>query len=403
MTAVPETQYRFLAGQNEYMKRHGICIHSICSPGKYLLKIEQRDGAHVYPVSISRKISPILDFISLVRLVFLLRSIRPDILHVSTPKASLIGAVAGKLARVPSIIYYVRGSATENERGLKRMIYRCFEWLTAKLSDQTVCVSPSLLKFMRSEGIVRESEGTVAADGMSNGIDIDVFNPTRVYKQSCYCQQIIQWLDEDCEIIGFVGRLASDKGIGELEQSWQSLKKDYPNLRLLLVGEWDKIASVDRDVISRLKQDEHVCLPGVVADVVPWLKVIDVLAFPTHGTEGFPNAVAEAAAMEIPVVGSDVIGVVDAIVDGETGVIIPKNDSRALTDAIAGYLDDPMKRKADGARARLRVIEKFQRIRIWKSLLRIYQEALCDQGLGELAGQLDDGADDNKSQSQRAA
>jgi glycosyltransferase involved in cell wall biosynthesis len=403
VTAIPETQFRFLDGQNAFMKRHGFHIQSICSPGRFLQELEMRDGVSTYPVAISRKISPLLDLVSLFRMVLLFRSIKPDILHVSTPKASLLGALAGRLACVPLIIYYVRGSVTENERGVVRALYRWLEWLTARLSDRTVCVSPSLLQFMRNEGIVDSTEGTVVADGMSNGIDIDLFSPSRVFDDSIYCQQVLQWKNEGCDIVGFVGRLAVDKGINDLEIAWRNLKTLHPQVRLLLVGEWDMVAPVPSDVRKRLEQDEHVFITGVVNDVVPWLKVVDILAFPTHGTEGFPNAIAEAAAMEIPVVGSDAIGVVDAISDGITGAIIPKKDPDSLATFIGEYINNSDKRKCHGINARLRVVEKFQKSRIWNSLLHLYKEFLEEQELSALADSLNHTDDDKENICQRVA
>ncbi|MBL4883503.1 MAG: glycosyltransferase [Planctomycetaceae bacterium] len=403
VTAIPETQFRFLDGQNAFMKAHGFQLHSICSQGDFLHELETRDGVSTYPVSISRKISPVSDFVSLLRLVSQLRSIKPDILHVSTPKAALLAALAGKFAQVRSIIYYARGSATENERGFKRLLYRLLERLTVKLSDKTICVSPSLLPFMRSEGILNREEGIVAAQGMSNGINIEVFDPTRLFSESVYSPQVLQWKIEGRPIIGFVGRLAVDKGIGELETAWRSLKMSHPDARLLLVGGWDTSAPVSEDVKRRLEQDDHVCLTGVVTDVVPWLKEIDILAFPTHGTEGFPNAVAEAAAMEVPVVGSQVIGVVDAIVHETTGLIIPKQDSVSLTTAISEYLDNPEKRRSHGTNARQRIVEKFQRNCIWNGLLDIYKDVLKERGASGLANQLSEPVDDTNRKSQRAA
>ena len=81
-----------------------------------------------------------------------------------------------------------------------------------------------------------------------------------------------------------------------------------------------------------------------VDDTRPYYAAMDVLALPSH-REGFPYAILEASAMELPVVATRVPGCVDAVVDGVTGTLVPAFDALALADAIAGYMEDPQLRR----------------------------------------------------------
>ena len=84
----------------------------------------------------------------------------------------------------------------------------------------------------------------------------------------------------------------------------------------------------------------RVRLTGLVHDMPAHYRAMDVLALPTY-REGFPNTPLEAAAMGIPVVATRVVGCVDAVVDGETGTLVPPRDASSLARALAAYLDSP--------------------------------------------------------------
>lgn len=368
ITTIPLTQWAFLRGQNHYMSQRGFEIHTIASPGKRLAEVGRRDGAVTHSIRISRTISPCADIISIIRLLFCLREIKPDIVHLSTPKAALLGAIAAWAARVPIRIFFVRGLITETTRGLRRGVFRLLETLTARLCHQHICVSHSLLAFARSESILTEKQGIVLVNGMSNGIDTGRFDPTI----TAHNEAVLNTADEDILIIGFVGRLARDKGIEELAQSWGLLREEYPHLRLLLVGPWE--TEIANDLSAGLESDSRVWMTGFVDDVIPYYCAMSLFVYPSHGTEGFPNSPMEAAAMGLPVVASRVVGCVDAVQDGVTGALIPPHDPTALTDAIRLYLNNPDLRHRHGQAGRERVLREFRQETIWEAL---YQEYVC--------------------------
>lgn len=377
ITAIARTQLSFLRGQNPFVARAGFQMHAIASPDESLHELHRRDGVQIHPVKISRKIAPLSDIISVIRLVRVLRRVQPTILHVSTPKAALLGAVAGLFALVPIRLYLVRGLATENARGVRRLAYRCLERLTSRLCHRTLFVSRSLESFARSEGIVSErSSYGVLANGMSNGINVDRFQPgpSRFGPPESDVR-------EGQPVIGFVGRLAKDKGIEELAGAWSRLRDEFPDARLLLVGDWESEDPVSNDIRRQLEQDPRVEITGFVDDVVPYYRRMSLFAFPSHGTEGFPNAPMEAAAMALAVVATRVVGCVDAVVDGITGTLVSPRDAAMLTDAIRQYLARPAVRRSHGAAGRIRVLREFRQERIWQAACDEYVQLLESRGL----------------------
>lgn len=382
VTTIPGTLWGFLGGQIGYMKARGLQVHAISSPEERLKQLAEREQIPIHGIRIERKIKPFRDMVTILRLWRELRRLRPHILQLGTPKASLLGAIAAWAARVPVRIFMWHGSITENVSGLNRVVYWCAERLTAKLCHQTISVSPSLLSYCRKQGLVGPTEGIVILNGMCNGIDTDRFSPhdETIREESLRIAKSID-LSSDSIVIGFVGRLAFDKGVDELAAAWRLLREELANLHLLVLGDWEKENPVCTTIRAALENDSRVHLIGRVEDVVPFYKLMDVLVLPTHGTEGFPTVPMEAAAMGIPTVTTRVVGAVDAVEDGVTGTLVPARDAAALAHALRRYLADPELRQQHGQAGRERVLQDFRPEDIWEALYQEYVRLLREKGL----------------------
>jgi len=154
-----------------------------------------------------------------------------------------------------------------------------------------------------------------------------------------------------------------------------------PEVRLVVVGAFEGYDEVPAAARARMEDDPRIVFTGFLADPAPAYALMDLLALPSY-REGFPNAVLEAAAMEIPTVTTDATGCVDAVVDGVTGKIVPVGDSAALAEALGGYLTDDELRRRHGRAARERVVRDFTPEDIWKALLDEYVRLLAAKGLG---------------------
>jgi len=380
VTTIPMTQWTFLRGQNAYMRERGFELHAISSPGPYLDQLVHRDRVAAHPVTISRKIAPVSDLVTLFRLIIVLRRIRPSIVHLSTSKGALLGAIAAWITGVPIRIFLVRTLFTENVRGFWRFPLRWLERLTVRLCHMSICVAPSQLDFARAEGILGREQGIVPAHGMSNGIDSERFDPAVVEAADLATWRPGLTGSIGTTVIGFVGRLARDKGIEDLFDAWQEVRSESPDAVLLLVGPWEEEDEVSQAVRLGLESDPRVVLVGNHNDVTQFYKRISIFVYPSHGTEGFPNAPMEAAAMALRVIASRVVGCVDAVVDGVTGTLVPPRDPRALAAAIRRYLKDPELRGEHGRAGRERVVRDFRQEPIWEALYQVYLQALKKGG-----------------------
>jgi lipopolysaccharide/colanic/teichoic acid biosynthesis glycosyltransferase len=182
-------------------------------------------------------------------------------------------------------------------------------------------------------------------------------------------------------VIGFVGRFTRDKGISELCSAFQRLKSAFPDVRLLLVGDFEDGDPVDPAVRAQLESDPHVHLCRAwVPDTAPYYGMMNVLALPSY-REGFPNVPLEAQAASVPVVTTTVTGAVDSVLDGTTGRLVPPRDEAALADALRELLDDPEKCRRMGEAGTDWVRAQFAQEFVWEALIADYNRVLRETPL----------------------
>src|ERR1700753_520322 len=133
-----------LSGRVRGLLRAGFRVRVVCSPGRMLERFAAMEGIETDAIAMRRGISPLLDLVALIRLWWLLTRLRPDITEFSTPKAGLLGNLAGFLAGVPARIYFLRGLKLETSSGLRRRILLAAERLASRSAHHVLCNSPSL-------------------------------------------------------------------------------------------------------------------------------------------------------------------------------------------------------------------------------------------------------------------
>jgi glycosyltransferase involved in cell wall biosynthesis len=372
VTTVPMS-LAFLSGQVSYMRSQGFRVHVVSSPGPGLSAFGEREGASVEAIAMRRAITPVHDLVALYRLWRMLRHARPDIVHSHTPKGGLLGMMAATLARTPVRVYHIRGLAFVTESGFRRRLLRLTEWISCALAHRVVAVSHSMRSIAVDEGLCPREKIKVLLGGSGNGVDATGrFKPlTESLRVAARAEHGIP---EDALVVGFVGRLARDKGIVELAAAWKRLREELPGLHLLVVG-WNELEPGLAALWGALHSDPRVHLTGPQSDMPRLYAAMDVVALPTY-REGFPNVALEAAAMRLPIVATSVPGCVDAVRDGVTGTLVPARDVEALTEALHLYLSAPSLRASHGEAGRRRVLAEFRREAIWEAIAAEYRDLL---------------------------
>lgn len=370
----------FFRGSLGVMKIGGFNVVICSSPGKDLSEVSKSEGVDSFAVPMGREVHPLKDIISLWRLIILMRRLRPTIVNASTPKAGVLGMLAAYITCVPIRIHQQRGLRSETLRGIKRWVVLFTELLACKCATQVICNSFSLRKKIISLQLATEKKCIVIGAGSSRGVDTINFS---VNENSLHKTQLLQktyGIPSTVPVIGFIGRLVRDKGLHELRESFERVQSTLPAVRLFLIGSREVGDPIDQKCIDWFEKQSNVIFTGNVDDVAPYYSLFHVLVFPSY-REGFPNVLLEAAAMEVPVVGFRSTGVVDAVQDGVTGILVNQGDVDALVKALIRYLSDPVLRLKHGKAARERVVRDFRPDQIQELLYHNYVAQLKKHGL----------------------
>jgi glycosyltransferase involved in cell wall biosynthesis len=176
------------------------------------------------------------------------------------------------------------------------------------------------------------------------------------------------------QIILFLGRLNTDKGLRELSASMLSLKDRYPNLHWLIVGP-DEGGMVDFLREKGVLLGNRLHFQKFTDEPEAYMAASDIFCLPSY-REGFGTAVLEAAAVGLPTVATKIYGLIDAVEDGVTGILVPPKNNDDLTSALDTLLSQPLLLKKMGAAARNRAILRFSRQRIVEGLHNFYSGLL---------------------------
>ena len=204
---------------------------------------------------------------------------------------------------------------------------------------------------------------------LGNGIDVSYFSP----KTATPDRRQEGDISKGHVVIGSVGRLVYEKGFAELFQAAEALADKYEKLEFVIVGpqEADQNDAVEPGQINDLEKRGLVRFAGWQADMPAMYRAMDLFVLPSH-REGIPRACMEAAAMELPVIATDIRVCREVVLDGQTGTLVPVKNAAALTAAIDQMLQRPQEWAAMGGRARQHIVENFNNRIIIQRLCSFY-------------------------------
>jgi N,N'-diacetylbacillosaminyl-diphospho-undecaprenol alpha-1,3-N-acetylgalactosaminyltransferase len=368
--------YRFRMPVMQALRERGAQVWAICPPGEYSPRFREH-GIEFVPISLDRKtFNPLRAWTTVNRLRSILLELRPDVLHTSTLRPNVYGALAGWLAGVPAIVCTVEGLGTlYTNHDLKTRLLRWGVEQTTRLAlraaDAIIFLNPDDQSYYLSQKLCRPEQARLI---VSAGIDVKAFSPDRFSLEERQRLRQERGLSPDAVVVTMIARLIAPKGVREFLQAAERLNG---KARFVLIGEPDpgNFDSLTWEEIQAYVRRGLVLAPGWQNDVLPWLAITDVFVLPSY-REGTPVTVLEAMAMGLPVVATDVPGCREAVVARETGFLVPPRNVDELVGAIQKLVEDPALRRRMGQAGRARVVQHFAVERVVEQYLGLYTELL---------------------------
>jgi glycosyltransferase involved in cell wall biosynthesis len=226
----------------------------------------------------------------------------------------------------------------------------------------------------------RPDKFVVLGAGSSGGVVVSRFEGTPEQLVRAVCIRAGLGIPEKSPVVGFVGRIVRDKGVVELVSAFEEVSRRIPGMHLIIVGQNEEGDPIPAKTRAEIERNIRIHAVGQVRDTAAYLHAMDVLVLPTY-REGFPNVVLEAGAAGKPVVATRATGVVDAVVDGVTGLLSEIGDVEGLAANIARVLEDKDLARRLGQAGRERAEREFQPERIYRELEQLYIELLREKGM----------------------
>jgi glycosyltransferase involved in cell wall biosynthesis len=299
-----------------------------------------------------RQISPLADSRALGKLIGLVRTLKPDVVHAHSSKAGVLGRLAAKLCGKAAVFTAHGWAFALGVPPLRRMAALSVERLAGRWADRIIAVSHA----NRQLAIERRVAGPEQCVVIHYGIP---FMPCLSRKPASAVRIIM------------VGRFAPQKDHAQLLRAVAGIDA---SVRVMLVGDGPTRPAIEA-LARELGVADRVDFLGVRDDVPELLGAADIFVLATNW-EGLPISIIEAMRAGLPIVASDVDGAREMVADGIAGFLVPWRDASALRSKLAVLAANPELRARIGSAARQRYEAEFTVDRMVERTRQVYDEVL---------------------------
>jgi glycosyltransferase involved in cell wall biosynthesis len=320
------------------------------------LRRRAEEGGEVLPLAASGE----MDFSAGWQLSRVLRDLAPDVVHTHDPHAVAAAAVALSIGtRTPRPVLVASRRVDFHLRG------NSFSRWKYRQVDGVIAASEAIGAMLVEDGIPRDRIYTV-----HEGIDVD-----RVAGVAPANVRAEFWMPTQAPVIGNIGALVPHKGQRYLIDAVPLVMREFPDVRVVIVGEGELRPALEHQ-IRELHLEKHVFLTGFRTDVLSLLKGFDIFVL-SSVTEGLGTSLLDAMAAARPIVATTAGGIPEAIVDGETGLLVPPRDAHGLAEAILRLIGNPAECERMGRAGLTRVQERFSAARMVADTLTVYERLVA--------------------------
>lgn len=320
---------------------------------------------------IAREIALLKDLRAFLFLVSWLRAERVAAVHSITPKAGLLAMLAARLAGIRLRHHTFTGQVWATKSGIARSLLKTFDRVIVRAASQVFADSSSQCRFLEDERVVKPGGISVLGPGSIAGVDVGRFRPDVEMRRQVRAEM---GSSDDLCIFLFVGRLTRDKGVFDLVEAFTTVAATNPRVELWLVGPdeeglWEQLERRSRRGTGRMRR------LGQTSQPERYMASADVLVLPSY-REGFGSVVIEAAACAVPTVAYRIDGVIDAVVEERTGLLVEICNVDAFAAAMLALSLDPARRNQLGRQALDRAAKEFSSPAVTAEWMAFYERVL---------------------------
>lgn len=332
---------------------------------KFISKSNDFDQINRINIPINRKISPFSDLFCLYQITRNIKNIKPDVIITITPKSTIFGIFLKIINPYYYRVHIYTGFTWVNMKGFKRNFFMYLDRLNIKFSNKVLFDGQAQIDFLKNNNF-KINNFFLINNGSIKGVNTSLFFKYDKIKKNLIKKKFD--IPMNSKIILYIGRLDPDKGIKLLIDSFVKLSSKFKEINLLLVGKdemnvknYIKNLNLNTNLTNRIKIFPH------SNDPIDFYNLADITCIPST-REGFGNVVIESSSCEVPVIGSNIFGLKNSLINNVNGFTFKVNDLNDLTSKISSLLKDEELRSKFGKNGRKFVIKNFEQAHVFKSL-----------------------------------
>jgi len=369
IVTVPVVLETWLKGQAKYLSDF-YTVEIITAYSENIKEIEKYENVSIKTMDFNRHINFLKDLKVLIQLTFYLLLHKPSIVYTLTPKAGLLGMISAWIARVPHRIHNVVGLPHLEAIGKRKTILTMTEKITYFFATNIYCNSLVLREVVST---IAKKPVNVIGNGSVNGVDIKVFKDTFTKEEKNTVLNTLDFSKNDF-IVTFVGRIVKDKGIDELVDAFTKLNHKYPNMKLLLIGDYQNESDPISEVSMQIIQEHHsIKYLEFQENVGKYMAISSIFVLPSY-REGLPNVLIEAGSYGVPLVATNINGCNEIIQNDINGILVNKKDEKDLLCAIERFIIDKAYYKMIKGNVRKSIVCRYDQKYFLSELLREFKK-----------------------------
>lgn len=326
---------------------------------------------HRVTISSSSGLNPVVEFISLLQLIWFLLRFKPNIVHCASPKGILYGGFAARICGVSGLVIAISGKGYAFTKSINKDFFREAVGRIYKALYSLSFRHPNVRVITQNHDDYYDlvSSGNVLPSNVKlihgSGVDLTLFKNIN--------------LDDKKNIVLLPARMLKDKGVNEFVMAVKKIQHQVEGWRFILAGvaNYDNPSAITKEALTEWQLQGYVEWLGYVEDMVPLYTEAAIVCLPSY-REGMPKALLEAAAAGCAVVTTDVVGCREAILPGVTGDLVPVCNSSNLAEVLLSLIKDDDRRRFYGLNGRKRAEILYSVDSVVFQVRQLYEEILSE-------------------------